>query len=329
MSAAQCLDVRELTHGYGARTVLDRISFGAAAGEVLCLLGRSGCGKTTLLRLIAGLERPREGRVVVGGRALTGSGIFVSPDKRGVGMMFQDYALFPHLTALENAQFGRRLAGAPDAMTLLARVGLDHAAHRYPHTMSAGEQQRCALVRALVSRPALMLMDEPFSNLDTSTREEVRRLTMTLLRETSTTAVIVTHDPAEAMILADRIVLLHDGRIEQIGTPAELYRSPRSLFAARYFSDLNELSGADGPTYIRPHDVEVAPAGRGEAFRVTDVTYTGENTQVTLTGASARAPLKASLRGTLALAVGDEVSVSIAQKDLLAFPKLDATPAGR
>jgi len=316
------LAVANVTHGYGARTVLDRISFDAAPGEIICLLGRSGCGKTTLLRLIAGLERPRGGRIAVGGREFTGPGTFVPPDKRGVGMMFQDYALFPHLTALENALFGFKGNG-PDAIALLRRVGLDHAAHRYPHTLSAGEQQRTALVRALVSQPALMLMDEPFSNLDTGTRDDVRRLTLALLRETRTTAIIVTHDPEEAMLLADRIVLLHDGRIEQIGTPADLYRAPRSLFAARYFSELNELGGQ---RYIRPHDIEIAN-GASEPFRVTDVAYTGENTLITLQGPGA--PLKASVRGVRAVKIGDDVGIAFDPKDLLTFSVSDTNPVGR
>jgi iron(III) transport system ATP-binding protein len=327
MNAPPCLEIAALTHGYGARTVLDRVAFQAATGEVICLLGRSGCGKTTLLRLISGLEKPRDGRISINGQNFTAPGIFVPPDKRGIGMMFQDYALFPHLTALENTNFGRKPAGAPDAMALLSRVGLDHAAHRYPHTLSAGEQQRVALVRALVSQPTLLLMDEPFSNLDGGTRDDVRRLTLALLRETRTTAVIVTHDPAEAMTLADRIVLLHEGRVEQIATPTELYRRPRSLFAARYFSELNEVARAGSPAYLRPHDLELVDPAAGMPLRVTDVSYTGENTRITLAGAGG--PMKASLRGIRPVNVGDYVGVKYDAKDLLAFPVSETITVGR
>lgn len=329
MTRASRLDISDLTHGYGARAVVDGISLETGGGEILCLLGRSGCGKTTLLRLIAGLERPRAGRIAIDGRVLTGPGIFVSPNKRGVGMMFQDYALFPHLTALANANFGRKAAGGPDALALLGRVGLAQAARRYPHTLSAGEQQRVALVRALVAAPSVMLMDEPFSNLDVGTRDEVRRLTLTLLRETGTTTVIVTHDPAEAMMLADRIVLLHDGRIEQIGTPAELYNAPRSLTVARYFSDLNEVSGAGAPAYVRPHDLELVGPGAGGRFRVAELVYTGEHTLVTLEGGAARAPLKAALRRGHTVHVGAEVGITYAKEALLKFPPSDSPSIGR
>jgi iron(III) transport system ATP-binding protein len=327
MTAARCLEIAALTHGYGARTILDRVSFSGAIGEVLCLLGRSGCGKTTLLRLIAGLEKPRDGCISINGQDFTAPGTFVPPDKRGVGMMFQDYALFPHLTALENANFGRKPAGAPDAMALLSRVGLDHAAHRYPHTLSAGEQQRVALVRALVSQPTLLLIDEPFSNLDGGTRDDVRRLTLALLRETRTTAVIVTHDPAEAMTLADRIVLLREGRVEQIATPTDLYRRPRTLFAARYFSELNEVARAGTPAYLRPHDVDLVDTAAGTPLRVTDVSYTGENTHVTLAGAGG--PMKASVRGIRTVKVGDDIGIKYDAKDLLEFPVSETTTVGR
>lgn len=327
MNAAPCLEIAALTHEYGARTVLDRVSFSAETGEILCLLGRSGCGKTTLLRLIAGLEKPLNGRISIKGQDFTAPGIFVPPDKRGIGMMFQDYALFPHLTALENANFGRKPAGAPDATSLLSRVGLDHAAHRYPHTLSAGEQQRVALVRALVSQPTLLLMDEPFSNLDGGTRDDVRQLTLALLRETRTAAVIVTHDPAEAMTLADRIVLLHEGRVEQIATPTDLYRRPRTLFAARYFSELNEIARAGAPAYLRPHDVDLVDTAAGTSLRVTNVSYTGENTHITLAGAGR--PMKASIRGIRPVKVGDDVGIKYDPKDLLEFPVSETTTVGR
>ncbi len=328
MRPAAYLEITDLTHGYGPRAVLDRVSFNAAAGEVVCLLGRSGCGKTTMLRLIAGLERPQSGRIIVGGQELSGPATFVPPEQRGIGMMFQDYALFPHLTTYENAIFGRKASGAT-ATALLTRVGLAHTAHRYPHTLSAGEQQRAALVRALVAGPSLLLMDEPFSNLDAGTRDDVRRMTLGLLRETQTTAVIVTHDPEEAMMLADRIVLLHDGRVEQVGTPAELYRSPRSLFAARYFSDLNELPGDAGPAYIRPHDIALVADATTAQFRVVEISYTGENTLITLAGPADRAPLKASVRGNVSLRTGDEVGVSYAPADLITFSNHHATTPGR
>jgi len=310
-----CLAVDGLVHSYGDRTILNNVSFTVRVGEIICLLGRSGCGKTTLLRLVAGLESPREGIISVMGRVLTGPGALVPPEQRAVGLMFQDYALFPHLTALENARFGMK-PGGPDPSQLLARVGLSHARDRYPHTMSAGEQQRAALVRALASSPVLLLMDEPFSNLDTGTRESVRETTLALLRETGATALIVTHDPAEAMQIADRIVLLNEGRIEQIGTPSQIYRRPASLYAARYFSDLNTIA-AD--TYVRPHDVRLSAPGEGLPAKITRILDMGEHMHITLDTPSGSITARVAHR--IPLSMGQDVGVIFAQTDLLSFDK--------
>lgn len=313
------LAVSGLTHGYADRIILREIAFTAHSGEVLCLLGRSGCGKTTLLRLIAGLERPRAGQITIADQTLTDDDTFIPPEKRGVGLMFQDYALFPHLSALENARFGLKPGASHDPIALLTRVGLAHAAKRYPHTLSAGEQQRVALVRALVSEPSVLLMDEPFSNLDAGTRDDVRTLTRTLLRETGTTAIIVTHDPVEAMTLADRIVLLNEGRVEQIDTPERMYRRPASLYAANYFSELNELPGQPQPTYIRPHDLQIGSPDGALIGRVADIAYLGETTSLMLTVAGAAHPLRANVRGTAHLSIGQDIGLSYAKEDLLVF----------
>jgi len=311
-----CLVIDGLTHGYGPRTILKNISLTASPGEILCLLGRSGCGKTTLLRLIAGLERPRNGIIRVMSRVLTGPDALIPPEQRNVGLMFQDYALFPHLTALENARFGLK-PGAPDPSQLLERVGLSHARDRYPHTMSAGEQQRAALVRALAAAPVLLLMDEPFSNLDTGTRESVRETTLSLLRDTGTTAIIVTHDPAEAMQIADRIVLFNAGDIEQIDTPSRMYRHPASLYAARYFSDLNTLTGFPRETYIRPHDIHITDSGQGQPGRITRIFDMGEHMHITLDTASG--VIKARVPHRMGLSTGQDVGVQFAETDLLSF----------
>lgn len=319
MTSRANLVVSGLTHGYADRVILREITFTAQAGETLCLLGRSGCGKTTLLRLIAGLERPRAGHIAIADQTLTGDNIFIPPEQRGVGLMFQDYALFPHLSALENARFGLKSGASHDPMALLTRVGLAHAARRYPHTLSAGEQQRVALVRALVSEPSVLLMDEPFSNLDAGTRDDVRTLTRALLRETGTTAIIVTHDPIEAMTLADRIVLLNEGRVEQIDTPEQIYQRPTSLYAANYFSDLSELPGQPQPTYVRPHDLQVGTSDSKLIGRVADISYLGETTSLTLTVAGAAHPLRASVRGTVHLSIGQDIGLSYAKENLLVF----------
>lgn len=242
---AASLDIQHVRQVFGSTLAVDDVSLAVRPGETVCLLGHSGCGKTTLLRVVAGLERPTSGKVVLDGREVAGPGVFIPPEQRGVGLMFQDYALFPHLTILENVMFGlSRLPNAKAraiAEASLSRVGLAKYAGDYPHMLSGGEQQRVALARALAPQPGILLMDEPFSNLDQRMRERIREETMGLLREKDATALVVTHDPNEAMMIADRIVLMRGGRIVQAGTPEELYEAPVSLFAARFFCDLNEI----------------------------------------------------------------------------------------
>jgi len=239
------LVIDHLRHSYGPLLALDDVSLTVAPGEILCLLGASGCGKSTLLRLIAGVEQPQAGRILLDGREVCGPAAFVPPEQRGVGLVFQDYALFPHLSVVENVMFG--LSHLPKAharalaMRALARVSLARYADDYPHRLSGGEQQRVALARALAPRPSVLLMDEPFSNLDQRLRESIREQTVALLRDEGMSAVIVTHDPEEAMQLADSIALMEAGRIVQTGTPEQLYNQPQSLCAMRFFCDVNEV----------------------------------------------------------------------------------------
>ena len=236
-----------MTHNYGAVTAVSDLSLDVAPGEIVALLGRSGCGKTTLLRIAAGIERQSAGRVLLDGRAVADGGLFEPPETRGIGFVFQDYALFPHLSVADNVAFGlRNLPRAQAkavALKALGRVGLAHHAGDYPHELSGGEQQRVALARAIAPRPGVLLMDEPFSGLDRRLRDSVREETLAVLHETQATSLLVTHDPEEAMRMADRIALMHLGSLIQIGTPEELYLRPKSLFAARFFSEINELEG--------------------------------------------------------------------------------------
>lgn len=216
------------------------------AGEIICLLGPSGCGKSTTLRLAAGLENPLEGKIFIDGEQVAGNDSFVSAEDRRVGLVFQDYALFPHLTVLGNVTFG--LSDKPAkirkaiAADILARMGLSKYAESYPHMLSGGEQQRVALARALAPNPPIILMDEPFSGLDVVLRNQVRDDTLNLLKETGTTVLLVTHDPEEAMRMADTIVLMKDGYIEQQGTPADLYSRPNSEFVASFLGDVNRVN---------------------------------------------------------------------------------------
>jgi iron(III) transport system ATP-binding protein len=274
--AAASLDLRGVRQTFGATLAVDDVSLTVAPGETVCLLGHSGCGKTTLLRMVAGLERPSAGQVSLDGREVAGPSVFVPPEQRGVGLMFQDYALFPHLTILENVTFGlARLPAAKaraNAEAALARVGLARYAGDYPHMLSGGEQQRVALARALAPQPGILLMDEPFSNLDQRMRERIREETMGLLREKGATVLVVTHDPVEAMMIADRIALMRSGRIVQAGAPRDLYERPASLFAARFFCDLNEIAAIarDGRVET-PLGVFAAPKSAGDGDCVVGV----------------------------------------------------------
>lgn len=235
----------DVSLAYGDTEAVRHVSFELKQGEIVCLLGPSGCGKSTLMRLAAGVERPDSGRILLDSAEVASDTRFVPPEKRSVGLMFQDYALFPHLTVMGNVTFGLkgvdRESATNAARSALLRVGLDHLEESYPHELSGGEQQRVALARAIVPRPAVLLMDEPFSGLDQRLREHVRHETLAILKETRSSSILVTHDPEEAMGMADRIVLMRAGRVVQIGTPDELYRQPADAEAARFFSDVNEL----------------------------------------------------------------------------------------
>ncbi len=236
----------EVRHGYPERgQVLRGLSLAARPGEILCLLGPSGCGKTTLLRLAAGLEPLQAGRITLGGETIAEPGREVPPEARGIGFVFQDYALFPHLTVEDNIAFGLRRTPRGERkwriMDALARVGLEAYAKAWPHMLSGGQQQRVALARALAPRPALLLLDEAFASLDARLREQVRDDTLHVLQEAGIATLIVTHDAEEAMFMADRIALMNQGRIEQLGTPAELYLSPASRFVATFLGEVNRL----------------------------------------------------------------------------------------
>ena len=229
---------------YGGARVLDDVGLTLPGGEVTCLLGPSGCGKSTLLRIAAGVERQDRGTVRIGGRVVSDATRHVPPEGRSIGLMFQDFALFPHLTVAGNVGFGlggRDRAGRTEL--LLARVGLARHADKYPHQLSGGEQQRVALARALAPRPPILLMDEPFSSLDNRLRDGIRDQTLDILKEEGTAVLLVTHEPEEAMRMADRIVLMREGRIVQQGAPYAIYNSPVDKEAAMFFSDVNVVHG--------------------------------------------------------------------------------------
>jgi iron(III) transport system ATP-binding protein len=351
--AAATIAARLTLEGVGRRfgnvTALREVDLDVQPGEVVSLLGHSGCGKTTLLRIAAGVDEPSSGRVLIDGREVASPRAFVPPERRAVGLMFQDYALFPHLTLLKNVMFGLsaldRRSREQEAVAALARVGLDHMAAAYPHEASGGEQQRVALARAIVPRPRILLMDEPFSGLDSRLRDNVRADTMSVLRESGATAVIVTHDPEEAMRMSDRIALMRAGRIVQQGTAEDLYDRPRDLFVARFFSHLNELDGtvqsgraataiasfhaAGQPEAsavvvgIRPQGIHLTPASAasdGVAGRVISRHFLGETELFDVAVEGLETYLSVKARAGDGLVPGADVRVRFDSRDVLVFP---------
>lgn len=240
----QGLHMVAVHHAYGSTAVLNNISFTVPAGELVCLLGPSGCGKTTLLRIAAGMERLQAGSVIIDEEVVADATIHVPPEERRIGYMFQDYALFPHLSVLDNVTFGLfrrdRVTAKERAMEMLDQVGMARHAARFPHMLSGGQQQRVALARALAPEPRLFLLDEPFSGLDTGMRSRVRAETLAVLKRNNVATLMVTHDPQEAMFMADRIkVMGANGRILQTGAPADIYHKPVDEYVAHLFGDMN------------------------------------------------------------------------------------------
>jgi iron(III) transport system ATP-binding protein len=276
------LTVDGVSHAYAGRPVLEAASLRVAPGEIMCLLGPSGCGKTTLLRLIAGLEPLQAGRITVDGADLAAT----PPERRGIGLVFQDFALFPHLCVLDNVAFG--IAGdRARAGEMLRRLGMADQAAAFPHMLSGGQQQRVALARALAPRPRVMLLDEPFSGLDTGLRARLRDDTLHLLKASGAATVLVTHDPEEAMFMGDRIALMDRGRMVQVDAPEALYLHPANAFVAAFFGEVNRIEtrveggvartalgdlaangfaeGAAVEVLVRPEALALVPAEDGPA----------------------------------------------------------------
>lgn len=339
---------------FGAVHAVDGVSFSIEPGEIFTLLGPSGCGKTTTLRLVAGLEEPDGGEILIDGRPVAApvQGIFLPPEKRRLGMVFQSYAIWPHLTVFENVAFPlrvRRESGAGTqrrVLQALETVGLGGFAERGATQLSGGQQQRVALARALVYEPAILLLDEPLSNLDAKLREQMRVEIRALQRKLGLTVLYVTHDQAEAMTLSDRIALVHRGRFEQVGTPAEVYESPATAFVAEFLGRLVRLPGkiikngagcwvefdhgagrstigpgsadslADGTAVeilTRPEDVELLPAGEicqnQLAARIEQGAYLGDRFEYQIHACGASFVLTATKKQRFA--EGDAVRLAV------------------
>ncbi len=243
--------VSGLEKSFGSNRAVAGVDLELAEGELVSVLGPSGCGKTTLLRCLAGFEQPDAGSIVVAGQTVAGPGVWLPPEHRRIGMVFQDYALFPHLSVRDNVAFGLARRGAEEreaaTRSTLELVGLQHKAASYPHELSGGERQRVALARALAPEPAVVLLDEPFSSLDATLRADLRREVVLILREADATALLVTHDQEEALTLGDRLAVMRDGLLVQEGPPAEVYARPTQRWIAQFVGEVNVLSGvADG-----------------------------------------------------------------------------------
>ncbi len=337
------LTLSGLTKAYGKLTVVDGVDLTLEEGEFVSLLGPSGCGKTTTLRMIAGFVDPTGGTISVDGNVLSAPGAVVPPERRGMSMIFQSYAIWPNMTVEENVAFGLKLRKLPReeirrrTAEMLEVVKLNHLAHRYPAELSGGQQQRVALARAIVVKPAVLLLDEPLSNLDANLREEMRFEIRRLHDEFRITTVYVTHDQAEAMATSDRIAVMNGGRIEQVDAPHLLYTKPRTRFVAGFVGRTNLLEAraeggmlridgialapttqADGPALVslRPQAMTILdapPTGDGPALEATIVerTYLGEAWDYVVTPTGSALRLRASAPPLAAYDVGKAVWVEI------------------
>ena len=335
------VELRAVTKRFGSIVAVDDVSLTVPPGSITALLGPSGCGKTTTLRLVAGFTAPDSGAVVVGGSVVAAAGTFVPPDARRVGMVFQQLALFPHLDVAANVAYGLRSWARParrDRVTeLLELVDLTGLEKRYPDELSGGQAQRVAVARALAPRPAVVLLDEPFSSLDVSLRDDVRAEVRHILRADGATALLVTHDQDEALVLGDEVAVMLAGRIAQTGPPDEVYRRPNGAAVAEFLGEANLLPGEvrDGQLYtaigplpvdadngaaiglVRPEDLDLEEAV-GSPCRVLDVEYFGHDQRITVdTGA---AVVKVRLHARHRFSVGTEVTLRPTGKTYVTFP---------
>jgi sulfate transport system ATP-binding protein len=314
------ISVQNVSKNFGSFSALDDVSLDIDHGELVALLGPSGSGKTTLLRVIAGLERPDRGEVRFLGEDITNQRV----QERRVG--FQHYALFRHMTIFENVAFGLRVRPRHErpndaqihrkVKSLLELVQLDWLAERFPHQLSGGQRQRIALARALAIEPKVLLLDEPFGALDAQVRKELRRWLRRLHDEINLTSVFVTHDQEEALEVADRVVVFNHGKVEQVGTPAEVYDTPASPFVYKFIGHVNELRSGEGTAYVRPHEIDVVARTHPNAYETVleHVVRLGPRVRLELAGKADQTQLEVELPAdeftALALAVGDTLHVA-------------------
>jgi iron(III) transport system ATP-binding protein len=333
------LEARHVSRTFSGHKAVDDVSLTLEAGQIVALLGQSGSGKSTLLRMFAGLESLDVGEVYAGGTLVSSPSQAIAPEKRGLGMVFQDYALFPHLTSADNVAFGLQSLGKKEAKKLaldwLDKVGLADRARYFPHQLSGGEQQRVALARALAPQPSAILMDEPFSGLDPHLRADLQRTMLAALASAGVGALIVSHDTQEALALADQVAIMDHGRIIQAGAPRDVYCAPVSLVAARalgpvwYYSTYagngqietpfgSFPTSTVGPAIVvaRPEATSITAAKEG-VFHVVDNRGVGRFLNTTLQGPSGL--IQARVEAKNALAIGSTVTVAVAAEDVFVF----------
>ncbi len=354
------IDIKNLNfkyHKHRQTKIVNNISFKVKKGELVCLLGPSGCGKTSTLRLIAGLEIPNSGSISIAGKCVSDKNTFIEPHKRDVGFLFQDFALFPHLTTKENIAWGLSHL-EPKKKTnrleeLLEQISMTEHGDKYPHELSGGEQQRVSLARALAPKPSLLLLDEPFSSLDTKLRHEIRAETSKILKDTNTTAIIVTHDPEEAMLIADKIVLMCGGEVLQEGTARELYDKPRNKYVASFLGYINQVDGiakgkivetiiGDIPNQDFRNNTELDIIARPHALSVSKVSKKNSKTKcaiidsIKFMGTASHVWCKVESTNKTKklilvikedkqdLKIGDKVHFNINKNDIFMFNKIDS-----
>ena len=346
MDKPSLVTIKEVSKSYssGSPPAVARLSLTLEKGEILALLGPSGSGKTTTLRLIAGFEDPDEGMILLNGVPVGGGGFWVPPESREIGMVFQDYALFPHLTLLDNVAFGVRIREKgkreQKAMKVLEMVEMGEMAKRFPHELSGGQQQRAALARALAPGPLVILLDEPFSNLDADMRTEMRREVEGILHDSGKSAILVTHDQEVAFSMANRVGVLNQGSLEQIATPEVLYHTPATRFVADFVGEADFLPGEvregivtevgtfhDGSglskgtrieVMIRPDDVDFEPSQSGNGL-IVGRKFRGSENRYALTLPSG-IRLRSSQSSDRVLPQGTRVEVTVRPTHLVVFP---------
>jgi len=331
------LRVENLNWTNSGKKIVSDISLSLFPGEVLCLLGDSGCGKTSLLRLISGLEKEDSGEIFINEEIISSKKFSALPENRPVSMIFQDYALFPHMTVYQNIAYGVSALQKEQKKSKIDKIirDLDIQEHlkKYPHELSGGEQQRVALARAIAPEPLILLMDEPFSGLDRSLREYIREETISLLRNSQAAIILVTHDPEEAMLVGDRIALMRNGKINQIGTNDEMIFQPINDYTVSTFSNVNtyqsviknkkvetpfgffeipdNISGNQAKILIRDQAFQIVSPTENNSYKVNQIDYTGENSRIELRATNSDTQVKITVPGKTSVKLDDKIGLSV------------------